>query len=110
MPIGSSLSVVTELRLASSQCIIRALAFCHIDDCSDNLHKFSASGEKVTGSRFNMSDRSRGYYDSVCYTVVSFFAQCALYLVRHSVSLMWMDALPHLFNFRRTLQRIKPED
>jgi len=36
--------------------LLCALAFRHIDDCTDNLDKFSARGELRVGSRFNVFD------------------------------------------------------
>src|SRR3984957_2482127 len=51
---------LAEVKLAALDRLLGALAFCHIDDRTDNLHKFFAFGELWMGIHFDMFGVSSG--------------------------------------------------
>src|ERR1700746_3478379 len=59
---GYPVNCCPELRFALPQCLLGALALCHVDLCRDNLDKFPARGEHRSADDFEVFDRSIGEY------------------------------------------------
>src|SRR5258708_9029886 len=87
--------------------VLCALTFRHIGVCAGSLNQHTERGIRVIGGCFEVFDCSIRQQDSELGKEISFLAQCLLDFFPHLVSLVWMNAFPHIFSAWKTPQWIQ---
>src|ERR1700692_2168161 len=99
-----------QTSLAFTQGLLGKLALRYIDGRIHSLQQRALGRKQVMAGSFKIFDYSIRKEDSELGCEIRFLAHFFLNCFPHSVSIVWVDALPHIFTAWKALQRIKPPD
>jgi hypothetical protein len=90
--------------------VLCAFPLRHIDDCTDDLEKFSVCGVLGVTRQFDIFDCPSGKYDSKLDLVVRLLARSSSGYVIKPFAVVRMHALQDRFGARETVKPIKTQN
>src|ERR1700761_2981053 len=90
--------------------VLCAFPLRHIDDCTDDLEKFSVWGELGVTGQFNIFDCPSGKHNSKLDLVVRLLALSSTGYLIKPFAVIRMHALQSRFEARKTVKRIKTQN